>query len=422
MGKQHLLVLALILVGSSAFAACSSDAVVSSGGAGEAGAKGEAGATGVGEGGEAGSAEPTPPAPLLPQGVVVPAAAPTASNHLLVGGTDFFSATEIVSVALDTGKVGNAETYTDGDTVAASSAGLGFALERTNDKLHVLNAGKIETTIDLREAGTDTAPVENKAYVPFLGQSSIAIVDLTAGKVSRRIDLSEYDAAIDGDKSVDIADAVYDPNQKIVYFALQRIDRSTIVDPKYQLACNGIKGLIVGIDATTDEIVDLNGAAAGKAIELTLVNQNSLSVNADGTFLYMLAAGCYEDGTLKNQGVEVVDLSDGSSTAPYAPEGTDYLAKLILIGGNNALLGSFDSLGASHWNTLDIASGMLVGEELANVPQAVTFDGTDLLGVRVDKSVGSVVRYAIATGKSTVVSKTSWVGDYSAASSSALVE
>jgi hypothetical protein len=413
MAKSHLLMLGLTLVGASMFAACSSDVTVNGG---------SAGAT-SGEGGEAGAVDNTPKGPLDPQTVIVPLAAPTKLNNLLVAGTDF-TQTEIVSVAVDTGTVTKGETYADGDAVAVSSAGVGFALERTNDKLHIIENGKSTTTIDLTAAGTDTAPIDNKAYVPFLDVSAIAIVDLGEGKVSRRIDLSEFNVAGDSDKSVDIADAVYDPNQKIAYFVLQRIDRNTVVAPDYQLACPKAAGLIVGIDTTTDEIVDLNGSGAGKAIELTLVSQNSLSVNADGTFLYMAASGCYEDGTLKHQGVEVVDLSDGSTTVAYAPEGSDYLAKLILIGGSDALLGTFDSLGATHWNTLDIAKNDLVGAELKDVPQAVTFDGTDLLGVQVlkDTTVGSVVRYDIATGAITPISDSSWAGDYSATSSTALAQ
>ncbi|MET0792062.1 MAG: hypothetical protein ABW061_11125 [Polyangiaceae bacterium] len=424
MGKSHLLMLGFILASGSLFAGCS-DATTdggSGGGAGKAGAS-SAGSTSAGEGGEAGSADTTPKGPLNPQGVIVPAEAPAKLNHLLVTGTDF-AQTELVSVAVDKGTVTKGETYADSDVVTVSSAGVGFALERTNDKLHIIENGKSTATVDLTEVGSDTAAIDNKAYVPFLNKSAIAIVDLGDGKVSRRIDLSAYDVAADTDKSVDVAGGVYDPTAKVAYFILQRIDRNTIVSPEFQLACATAAALVIGIDTTTDELVDLNGSATGKAIELKLANPGSVAINADGSALYVLSAGCYEAGKLKSQGVEVVDPSDGSSTVAYAPEGEDYLAQLILTKGSDALLGSFDSAGATHWNTLDIAKGDLVGAELKDVPQAVTYDGTDLLGVQVleDTTVGSVVRYDIATGALTPISDSSWAGDYSVASSSALVE
>ena len=425
MAKQHLLMLGLVLTGSSLFAACSSDSISINGGAGEAGASdagaGNTAGTTNGEGGAAGATEPAVTGPLNPQAVVVPVAAPATLHNLLVAGTDF-KTTEVVSIALDGGKVTAGDTYEDGDVVTASSAGVGFVLERTNDKLHIIEKGKSTTTIDLTEAGTATAPIDNKAYVPFLNTSAIAIVDLGDGAVSRRIDLSAYNVAGDADGSVDVAGGVYDPNQNIVYFMLGRIDRTTIKSPDFQLACSKSPGLIIGVDVATDEIVDLNGAAAGKAIELTLSNQTSLSINADGSALYVLNAGCYTDGKLGSQGLEVVDPSNGTTTVAYAPDGTDTLVSLILTTGSEALLDSFDSDGAEHWNTLDISGMKLVGAELKNVPDAVTYDGLDLLGVVVDGNVGSVVRYDIATGTSTPISASSWAGDYSSASSTALVE
>jgi hypothetical protein len=436
MAKQHLLMLGLVLTGSSLFAACSSDSISINAGGGDAGASeaganstagkgngegGEAGSN-AGAGGEAGAVDTTPTGPLNPQTVIVPAPAPATLNNVLVAGTDFTTSSEVASVALAGGAVTKGDVYQDGDIVTASSAGVGFVLERTNDKLHIIEKGKSTTTVDLTEAGTATAAIDNKAYVPFLSSSSIAIVDLGEGSVSRRIDLSRYDVPGDKDKSVDLAGGLYDPNQKIVYFMLQRIDRTTSVSPKFQIACSAKPSLIVGIDPATDEEVDLNGAAAGKAVELTLANPTSISINADGTALYVLNAGCYTAGKLGKQGLEVVDTSDGTTMVAYAPTSSDFLASLILTTGSEALLDTFDADGAEHWNTLDIAGGKLVGTELLNVPEAVSYDGLDLIGVSVDKNVGSVVRYAIATGLVTPISTSSWVGDYSAASATSLVE
>jgi len=441
MAKQHLAIFGL-LVGVSALAACSSDLTQAGGSAGGAGSAGHSSSAGdAGSAGEAGSASEAGsagdsngnagaggapdgfvfPDALNPQGVLVPDPGPASLKTLLVAGSDYVT-TEVVSVALGTGKVGSSETYKDGDTVAVSSAGIGFALERTNDKVHLLDAGKSSATFDLRDPGADTAPVDSKAYVPLLNQSLIAILDLSESRVSRRIDLSEFNVRGDRDHSADISDSVYDPKGKVAYFVLQRVDRTTAAVPPYQIACSSSPALIVGIDAKTDEILDLNGSAAGKAIELELANPSSVSINADGSTLYLSAAGCYEGGSLKSHGVEVVDLESATSQVVYSPADSDRLSQLIMIGGNDALLKTEDASYSTHWFRLDIAAGELQGKELKGVPDAVTFDGTDVLGVQVTGMTGAVVRYDVASGSSTVVSDSSWAGKYGTAVSTALVQ
>jgi hypothetical protein len=426
MTRQYLTMFALALGASSFLSGCSSDVKLNpggSGGSGTGGAPGAAGTNGIGGAGDAGAASFVFPDSLNPQAVIVPSLGPEASSQLLVGGTDY-KTTEIASLNLGTGKVGNSEVYADGDAVPVSSAGIGFALLRQTDKVSLLDSGKISTTFDLKDPGTDTAPVDSKAYVPFLNQSLIAILDLSEGKVSRRIDLNEFNAPGDQDHSSEIVDGVYDPNQKIVYFMLQRIDLLALAtDPDFHLHCTAAKALIVGIDAVHDTITDLNGSAAGKAIELSLANPSSISINADGTSLYLSAAGCYDGNQLAKQGVEVVDLTDGTSTVRYAPAaGGDGLTRLIPIGGSEALIKTQDASFASHWFKLDIAAGTVQGAEMKDVPDALTFDGSDLLGVQVTGKVGAVVRYEIASATATVISKTSWAGDYATASGSALVQ
>lgn len=404
MAKRHLLMLGLLLAGSALASACSDSKITSLGD--DAGAGGEA---------------PFPPS-LNPQAVVVAGPAPETSTHLLVGASDYFNGkSEVVSITLDSGEVGDGATYLDGDVLATSSAGIGFTIERSNDKVNLLDGGKISTTFDLKDPGTDEAPVDSKAYVPLYNQSLIAILDLSEGKVSRRIDLNAYNAPGDSDHSADISEGVYDPTSKIAYFLLQRIDLNSY-DANLHLPCTESPGLVVGIDTATDEVVDLNGDAEGKAIELKLVNQRSLSVNEDGTALYMLADGCYEDSTKIRQGVEVVDLANGTTTVAYEATGDDYLASMILIGGSDALIQSLQAATyATHWTKLDLSAGEL-GAELSGVPQAVSFDGKDLLGVEVLDQSGRVVRYELATETSTEVSPTSWGGEYTSASATALVQ
>jgi hypothetical protein len=407
----------LLVSGAAAFSACTTDSDSGKTGTGEAGANGEAGATN-GEAGAAGSGTMMFADALNPQGVIVTAAQPAASTHLLVAGTDYKTSTEVASLTLATGKVDDTTVYTDGDAVATSSAGLGFVIERSNDLVHLLDGSAIKTTFDLKDLGTGkAAALADKAYVPLLQQSLITVLDLKAGTVSKRIDLSRYSDAADQDGSADIDAGVYDAKKKIAYFVLGRIDFTSFDPVTFQLPCSKTKALVVGIDATTDEVVDLNGDADGEAAELSLTNPSSISLAADGS-LVVLSAGCYTAGKLKNQGIENLDPTTGVSTTVYAPSNDDFLAKLILTGGANALLGTADATFTPHWYKLDLTAGAL-GDELMNVPDAVSFDGTDLLGVGAG---GEVIKYTLATGKDSTVAAKSWDGDYSSAASTALVK
>ncbi len=430
MNKRNLLMVGLLSGGALVFSACGSDDASQSAAKADAGAGGEAsgsageasageasaGAANAGEGGEAGSVGALPAPPLNPQGVLVTAAEPTTYSHLLIAGTDFTSSTEIASVALATGAVDGDATYADGDAVAVSSGGLGFALERGKGKVHLLNGGTVETTFDLNETATgEKVALTNKAYVPLLSESTVTVLDLQTGKVAKRIDLSQYNAASDRDGSADIDGAVYDSTKKIAYFLLGRID-FTSFDASFHLPCASTNALIVGIDATTDAVVDLNGDKAGEAAELSLINPGSVSLAADGS-LVVLANGCYDGAVLKHRGVEVVG-ANGTSQVVFVPTNDDYMGKLILVGGSNALLGTSDATTfESHWYKLDLAAGTL-GPPLVGVPNAASFDGTDVLGVG---TAGAVIRYDIATSTAKTVSAKSWAGDYSSAASTALV-
>jgi len=280
-----------------------------------------------------------------------------------------------------------------------------------------VDGSAIKTTFDLKDLGNgDAVALADKAYVPLLQQSLITILDLKAGTVSSRIDLSKYNDPSDSDGSADIGAAVYDSTKKVAYFVLGRIDFATF-DAAGHLPCTTTKALVVAIDATTDKVIDLNGAADGQAAELSLTSPSSVSLAADGS-LVVLADGCYSGATLKNSGVEVVDTTTGLSQVVYASISGDFLGKLILTGASSALFDTFDSSFTSHWYQLDLTAGKL-GNELTGVPDAVSFDGTNLLGV---DSTGAVVSYDPATGKSTAVSKTTWAGKYTSTGSTALVK
>ena len=277
--------------------------------------------------------------------------------------------------------------------------------------MHLLDAGKIKTSFDLRDLGTDVLTKTNKAYVPVLNQSVVVVLDLAKGTVSHRIDLGEFVDPSDNDLSADPWQGVYDAKKGIVYFLLQRIDITSFEG--FNLPCSGVTALIVGVDVATDKVVDLNGDTDGVALELSLANPNSISLNAAGTQLTVLANGCYDKTVVKQKGIELLDLTTGKTDVVYTDTSEDYLSKLIPLVDSNVLLNS-----GIKWYHLDLALGTL-GTELENVPSAPSFDGKDLIGVGTGSSV---VRYDLTAGTSTTISETSWAGDYTFAGGTALVQ
>jgi hypothetical protein len=375
-------------------------------------AGGNAGATTTegGMGGEGGApvVPPPPPAPVDPNVVVVTRASPTTFNHALVTGTDFATQGEVASIKLDSGTIDDSTVYPDtkGDVATQSSGGLGFALQRTSGTVNLLDGSKIKTTFDVNETGSKTAvDVANKAYVSSLNYNFISILDLQAGTVADRIDISQFMDPKDADGSVNTSAGAYDSAKKIAYFVLGRIDLTSF-DSNFNLPCNGTKALVIGIDATTDQLVDLNGAADGEAISLFLANPQAATLSADGKSLTVLATGCY-DGAQDKQGVEVVHLDTASSTVAYAPTDGSTPNDLIVLDGGQALIQT--AFGAKY-NKLDLTTGVL-GAELEHMPDGAAFDGTDLIGVTLD-TPNTVVRYTVATDTATTVVTSPWTGTY----------
>jgi hypothetical protein len=452
MAKQHL-ILGLVLGGCAAAVACSSDdsASNSNGGAGgsagthsaagthaggsASGGTSSGGSAGASEGGESGApttseggaggeagapvAVVPPPLPLDPYTVVVTSAAPGAFTHVLVTGTDYATKGEVASIKLEPPTLEDSTVYPAdaGDVVTVSSGGLAFVLQRSADKVTLVDGSKIKTVFDITDPGTNAAAdIAHKAYVPMYNKNLISVLDLAAGKVARRIDLSEFNDPKDSDGSVNITVAMYDATKKLAYFVLSRIDTGSF--DTNGLPCGATKALVVGIDATTDSIVDLNGTADGKAIQLYLANPAEAQLSADGKTITVLAMGCY-DGAQDKQGIEQVHLDVASTTVAYAPTDGSFPNDLILLGGQQALL---QPNYGDKWRKLDLSTGT-IGATLDNVPLVPVFDGTDLIGVTIDSvtSAANVVRYSVATDTATTVIASPWVGKYSNAATTALV-
>src|SRR5690606_4291195 len=117
---------------------------------------------------------------------------------------------------------------------------------------------------------------------------------LEAGSVTSTIDFSSAQDAADTDGGSEPDYAWFDSARNRVWFTLARIDISTIVAPDYQLACTG-SSLLMAIDATSGQLVDLNGAGPGVGFELTNVAPTSIHYAAASDTLYVLSSGCFED-------------------------------------------------------------------------------------------------------------------------------
>lgn len=406
------------------------------GGGGTAGTGGSAGLDGgAGSGGGVGvdGGDAGPPPGTNPVGVVVVPGAQTDGGsktpRLLVAGTDFATTTEIASVDVAAKTVTGRLSVNDGDAVPEASGGLGFVLERTNGRVDLLAPdGTLDKAFDVAQTGSGSAIATTRAYVPLYDDNRVAVLDLGAGIVSHSLDLSGYLDASDGDGSVDADNAVYDAQSGRLYLTLQRIDRTTIVAPSYQLACPTVPSLLIAFDTTTDTEVDLNGSATGKAIALATVNPDSAVL--DQGKLVILSAGCFDtsDGgaTRVKQGIESIDPSTGQSSVLYQPTNDDFLARMLPVGAGQTLVDRFDSNFVEHWNRYQIGASTL-GSELVGWPDGVSYDGSGgLFGVATTSGDGgsnvAVVRYNLTTGTATTLLSSPWQGPVSSAAGTALVE
>lgn len=420
-----------------------------SGGAAGSGATGGGGADGAAaSGGSAGSGGGSGGSAGADSGSGGAEAGPPP-GRLLVAGTDFFSKTEVASVDLATNQVLGSVTFDDGDAVPAESNGQGFVLERTKSKLHHLDAaGQLAKSVDVGQSavglsGTgSTNPVgviatasdgdsgtSWRAHVFLQLVNRVAVVDLSAGSVTKTIDLAAYQVGSDADGSVDTTSPVLHAASGRIYFLLGRIDRTTVAAPSYQLACPSVKALLLAVDVASDTLVDLNGSAAGEGIELSLVNPVDAALDVSEDRLLVLSAGCFapaDGGAVRvSHGVEAVDLGTGTTSTLYAAPNQDFLSRLLLRGSGQALVNTFDPSFGEHWYPWATVQPSF-GAELSGVPAAPSLeDEGHLLGVSITTTdAGSnveVVRYDIAAQTKVGVVASPWTGSFASASGTALV-
>ena len=119
--------------------------------------------------------------------------------------------------------------------------------------------------------------------------------------------------------------------------------------------------------------MDLDTNSAGLGIELELTSPSDVELDSAQNRLLVLNAGCYAPAEGGSQhlrhGVEIVALATGTKSQPYQASNQDFLGRLVLLAGDQALIQRFDVNFGTHWNNWTIGSSTL-GTELSGVPSA----------------------------------------------------
>jgi hypothetical protein len=328
----------------------------------------------------------------------------STQSYALFVGTDFVNG-ELAVVALHPDTVAGQLPLADQDSIPSASSSTGFVLERTLGKVILLDQAHpwmAAKTIDINDSA-DAAPrasnphaivltTGTKAYVARYASNVVKIVDVGSGAVTGSVDLSAFVAPDDTDGLVDVTDAAFDPATGHAYFLLQRINQFDYSGeaPDYVAACLASHGQIVGINVANDAVLDLNGAAAGTAIDLLGDNPASLTPDFGNGRLIVPDTGCYQapdagsdGGQLPRlgRGIESVALATGASAWLYQTSALDRLSGLVWVDGTRA----FVNLGSDWfaWNPTQTT----LGSAVTNFPGAPFYDGA-----------GRIVGLSSATG------------------------
>lgn len=338
---------------------------------------------------DAGPAEEEPPEPLAPEPPV---------KRALVATTDYAETEVFLHNLTDKVVEGEPVKFADGDVSLVRSDRLAFAVERTHDVVHVFEDGKLRMFAETQGTGIAlgaameshgkslnpqavvVVPGQDRAWVSLYNQAALVEIDLAQGSVASTLDLSEFHDLSDSDSSPEAAGGVYDPETKLVYFVLQRIDLGS-----FPIACTARRSLLIALDPATQKVVDLNGAEEeGKAVVLRLTNPTSLSLEADKGRLMILASGCTNTDTQERaeQGIETFELATRKTKLLYEAAASEYHTSLERVSDGEYLLSGYDAAWASVHALWNEAENKL-GATLSNVPSGAVAIGDGLvLGVR----------------------------------------
>ncbi|WP_394827768.1 hypothetical protein [Pendulispora albinea] len=318
-------------------------------------------------------------------------------EYALFLGVDFSAPSpQLAAVSLGSKAVAGRLTIAGNTNVAlAASGGHGFVLQRATGKLFALDPAqpwKIRATIGINDT-VDSGPTPvnphdvvvtagAKAYVTRYARNTVTIIDAAAASVTGSLDLSEFVDPLDPDSLVDAQSAVYDPATKRAYFLLQRINQnpSGPFTPEDGLApCVEVRGQIVAVDVTNDTLVDLNGAAPGKAINLVGDNPQALVPDFAAGRILVPDTGCFvpQDGGIgprRGRGIEAVTLATATSSWLYQHDNLARLEGLVVADAAHAYVGLTSNFSDRKWFAWNTGATTL-GSELSNFPKAPFYDG-----------------------------------------------
>jgi hypothetical protein len=280
------------------------------------------------------------------------------------------------------------------DALPFAGHGRAFVLERSGGMLLVMDPARpwmSASTIDLSGSndsggGTDPVVVVNtatKAYVPLYHKNTIAVVDLETKSVTATIDLSLFVDESDPDGLTDVWDGAYDESTHRAYFLLQRIPQYEMgINPDRLAHCLAASALLVAVDTSNDQILDLKGDGGQGAISLLGANPSALVADFGSGRLFVVDTGCYDapEGGLaeagadaqtglmrQGRGIEAVDLASTVSAWRYRHSGADRLAGLVWADSTHAFVATTDASFETHWYAWD-PSATLLGPEATSFP------------------------------------------------------
>ena len=359
----------------------------------------------------------------------------TGQGALFAAGTNYGPdpKSELAAIDLQRGCVRGRTVFDDVDIVPRVSDGHAFVIERTNDKISLIDsAAKIDATIRLNDVDGSTVSLNPhdvvyvkppgagaKAYVSLYNTSQIAVIDLETHTVDKKIDVSFFHDTTDTDGSSDPDVGFYDATTGHVYFVLQRTDKNTAYSPPFIVHCPPVPSVLVGIDVATDTLVDLNGPSAGIGLALSLVAPADVAVDVSGRRALLLANGCgspvpVDGGGYErvNDGVEAVNLDTLHTSVLFTPTSQDFFSRVLLLANDSALLQSFNDVGATVWNKW-VPSSPSLGDAISGVPDYAVAEAPDsLVGVFITGKHARIARYSVSTQRARTVVSSPWVDNF----------
>lgn len=300
-----------------------------------------------------------------------------------------------------------------GDVVLAASGGRGFALQRQTGAVIALEQARPwlpERTLPVHDGpdGRSSNPYDvvvatgTKVYVAGYATN---LVRVWSGTSSTTVDLSRFNVGSDPDGFVDTAAGLFDPATGRAYFLLQRVDQFDFTG-----TCLEHDALIVALDTATDQVVDLNGTAAGEALVLRGRNPSAFAADFAGGKIYVLSNGCTpasdggDAGAAVSGALETVTLSTATSVTSLSVAS---YSTLVYADPTHAFV---RENGTWHgW----VPGAATLGAEETNIPAAATSDGRGhLYGIRKEATDGgdpdagpvyTAVSYDIASKQTTTL-------------------